>query len=770
MILDFNDNWTFRKEGETLSVPVTLPHDAMLTEKRRASALGGKNNGFFPGGVYVYEKHFAVDGDDLGKSFVLHFDGVYQNCTVSVNGREAGRHRYGFTAFDVDISDLVCTGKNTVTVCVDNSLQPNCRWYTGSGIYRPVTLLVRNRNYIKRLKIRTVSTDPAVISVDTDANRILVYDGETLVASGEPGELTIPDAELWSAETPHLYTCKVLTPDEERIVRFGIRELKWNAENGLTVNGETVKLRGGCIHHDHGVLGACEYQESEFRRIRILKENGFNAVRVSHNPASQILLDACDEIGMYVLDEAFDGWYTPKTYHDYARWFLEDWQNDLKALVESAYNHPSVIMYSLGNEVTETAEEKGIELCGRMRDLVRSMDDTRPVTAGINVLLDVYASRGIGIYKDKGNYRPEPLPENGCFKEKRSGSAFFNYWTEKLGGLMFSMSKGKTAERVVKNIAEKLDVTGLNYASSRYDLDAEKYPERLMLGTETMSGDLPYNWERVEKYPQLLGDFVWAAWDYLGETCMGWYYPSYTGLPLLSGQGMIDITGLPLAQMAFMQIVWGLRKEPYIGVRPLNHANETPVTGAWQFTNALDSWTWHGYEGTKATVEVYAKAEKVRLNLNGTEIGTRIVKDCKVIFSVPYAPGTLLAETLDDKGNVLAFSELKTGGEETLLSVRPEKAIVRPGEVFYVPVEFTDEQGVLKPFIEQKVEIHAGNAALLGFGSALTKTDEVFGKPYHDTYRGRALAVFRAGSEGTIEITVKSKGYPDTTAAVEVRS
>ena len=770
MILDFNDNWTFHKEGETLSVPVTLPHDAMLTEKRRASALGDKNNGFFPGGVYVYEKHFAVDGDDLGKSFVLHFDGVYQNCTVSVNGREAGRHRYGFTAFDVDISDLVCTGKNTVTVCVDNSLQPNCRWYTGSGIYRPVTLLVRNRNYIKRLKIRTVSTDPAVISVDTDANQVLVYDGETLVASGEPGELTIPDAELWSAETPHLYTCKVLTPDEERIVRFGIRELKWNAENGLTVNGETVKLRGGCIHHDHGVLGACEYQESEFRRIRILKENGFNAVRVSHNPASQILLDACDEIGMYVLDEAFDGWYTPKTYHDYARWFLEDWQNDLKALVESAYNHPSVIMYSLGNEVTETAEEKGVELCGRMRDLVRSMDDTRPVTAGINVLLDVYASRGIGIYKDKGNYRPEPLPENGRFREKRSGSAFFNYWTEKLGGLMFSMSKGKTAERVVKNIAEKLDVTGLNYASSRYDLDAEKYPERLMLGTETMSGDLPYNWERVEKYPQLLGDFVWAAWDYLGETCMGWYYPSYTGLPLLSGQGMIDITGLPLAQMAFMQTVWGLRKEPYIGVRPLNHANETPVTGAWQFTNALASWTWHGYEGTKATVEVYAKAEKVRLTLNGAEIGTRTVKDCKAIFTVPYTPGTLLAETLDDKGNVLAFSELKTGGEETLLSVRPEKAIVRPGEVFYVPVEFTDEQGVLKPFIEQKVEIHAGNAVLLGFGSALTKTDEVFGKPYHDTYRGRALAVFRAGSEGTIEITVKSKGYPDTTAAVEVRS
>ena len=272
----------------------------MLTEPRRTSALGGKNNGFFPGGRYVYEKRFSVDEADVGKSFVLHFEGVYQNCNVSVNGGNAGSHRYGFTAFEVDITNFVQVGENTVTVSVDNYLQPNCRWYTGSGIYRPVTLLIRDRDYIKKLHIRTVSIDPAVIAVDTDAETVEIYDGETLVVSGKPGELTVPNAKLWSAETPHLYTCAAKTATDEHRMRFGIRELKWNAKNGLVVNGETVKLRGGCIHHDHGVLGACEYRESELRRIRILKENGFNAIRVSHNPASQILLDACERLASFI--------------------------------------------------------------------------------------------------------------------------------------------------------------------------------------------------------------------------------------------------------------------------------------------------------------------------------------------------------------------------------------------------------------------------------------------------------------------------------------
>ena len=769
MELDFNENWLFFRDGDK-PVPVTLPHDAMLNEPRRSTCRNGVNSGYFPGGKYRYEKRFVLDAAQIGKSIVLHFEGVYQNATVTVNGEEACRHRYGYTAFDADISELVQTGENTVSVTVDNSLEPNCRWYSGSGIYRPVTMIVREKAYIRTLRIRTVSIDPAIVRIETDAQSVEIFDGEERIASGKPGIITIPNAKLWSAEHPHLYTCVVKTETDEKREHFGIRELRWSAETGFTVNGETVKLRGGCIHHDHGVLGACEYREAEERRIRILKENGFNAVRVAHNPASRVLLETCDRIGMYVMDEAFDGWYTPKTYHDYARYFETDWQNDLAAMVDSAYNHPCVILYSVGNEVTETASERGIAVCAKMRDYVHELDDSRPVTAGINVLLDVYTKRGIAIYKDKGAYRPEPLPEGKAYREKKIGSAFFNYWAGKLGGLMFFMSKGRTAGKVVDAIAPSLDVIGYNYASSRYDIDAKQHPDRLIVGSETMAADLPYNWERVEKYSQLIGDFVWSAWDYLGECCMGWTYQSYKGLPLFANQGMIDSTGKPLASMAFLETVWGLRKEPYIGVRPLNHAHETPSKGAWQFTDAIDSWTWHGYEGVKATVEVYANAAKVRLLLNEEEIGIKPVTAYKALFHVAYRAGTLTAEALDESGTVVAKSTLVTGGTETVLSVKPEKARAKTGEVIFVPIEFTDKNGELIPYAEQRVELSVGGGKLLGFGSALYKTDEVFDKPYHNTYRGRALAVVQASEPGIIQITATGAGVEPAVAEIEVEA
>ena len=766
MTLDFNDNWTFCREGET-SFPITLPHDAMRQEPRDGSLPGGETNGYFPGGVYVYEKRFTLPAETLRASAVLHFEGVYRNSTVTVNGKLVCAHRNGFTPFDADISDAVQAGENTVSVRVDNSLLPNCRWYTGSGIYRPVTLLVRDKAHILTLRVCTVSLDPAVIEVETDADTVEVYDGERLVASGTPGELTIPRAKLWSAETPYRYTLVAKSKTDERRLRFGIRTLTWSAQKGLLVNGRAVKLRGGCIHHDHGILGAAEYAEAERRRVRILKEQGFNAIRTAHNPASCALLDACDEFGVYVMDEAFDGWYTPKTYHDYARDFDAHWRDDLAATVETAYNHPCVILYSIGNEVSETAAAKGVALCAAMRDEMHRLDPTRPVTAGINVLLDVYARLGIGVYRDKGDYRPEPLPKGRAYREKKTGSAFFNYWAEKLGWLFFVMSKGRLAERVTGDIAPALDVLGYNYASSRYDIDAAKHPERLTVGSETMAGDLAYNWARVQQYPQLIGDFVWAAWDYLGECCMGWTYQSYPGLPLFANQGMIDGTGLPLASMAYLQTVWGLRKSPYIGVRPLNHAHETPSKGAWQFTDALESWTWHGFEGVMATVEVYTKAPRVRLLLNGKAVGTAKTKAYKAIFRVPYTPGTLTAEALDENGTVLSCASLSTGGREKAITIRREQAAVHAGEVFFVPVELTDRQGILQPYREEPVSMEADNAELLGFGSALYKTNEDFLTPTHTAYRGRVLAVFRAGEAGTVTVTATAADGQTTTQTWE---
>lgn len=550
MELDFCKGWTFHKIGYA-AIPVDLPHDAMLLEEREGSCQNGVNTGYFPGGKYQYEKQFVLTDADIKKNISIHFEGVYQNSTISLNGRDVGRHRYGYSAFDVDLTEAALAGENRLIVSVDNSLEPNCRWYSGSGIFRPVQLLIREDPWIRDVEVKTLSIEPARINVQVTCSqksqvRVAIYDGDRLVAEDQPGVIEVPDAKLWTAETPYLYECRVQTPTDEKRIEIGIRSLVWSAKQGLLVNGQRVLLRGGCIHHDHGVLGACEYYDAEERRIRILKENGFNAVRIAHNPASQITLSICDRLGMYVMDETFDGWYIPKTYHDYARWFAKDWKADVEAMVVSAKNHPSVIMYSIGNEVSETADMKGVEVGAMLTDYVHGLDDSRPVTAGINVLLNVYTHMGMGVYKEKGDYEAIPLEEKKGYKEKKTGSAFFNAMAQKLGALMFFMSKGKKGDKACRDIAEKLDILGLNYASSRYDADVIRYPDRMMVGSETMVADLAYNWARVKKYPQLIGDFVWSAWDYLGEACLGdWTYHSYEGLPLLAGQGMIDITGKP---------------------------------------------------------------------------------------------------------------------------------------------------------------------------------------------------------------------------------
>ena len=771
MVLDFNEGWTMKRtNGE--SVLVTLPHDAMRSEKRYSSCRNGVQSGFFPGGKYIYEKHFTIDLSDIGKFITLLFGGVYRNTTVLVNGKEAAYHSYGYTEFTADISSFVRAGENVVTIMVDNSLVPNCRWYSGSGIYRPVFLSIQDKVHITDVTIKTHSYAPAIIEVAAFASEqvplmIEIRDGQQLVAKGSVGQFEIPNAKLWSAETPHLYTCTASCGNDSQTVRFGIRKLDWSAKTGLLVNGQETLLRGGCIHHDNGVLGACAFSDAEYRRVKILKEQGFNALRMAHNPASRAMLDACDELGMYVMDEAFDGWYIPKDYHDYSRQFFDGYKSDLSSMVKKDMNHPSVILYSVGNEVSETVEKKGVALSAEMRDYIKSLDDTRPVTCGVNVLLNVYASLGIGVYRDKGKYTPVPLPENDSYKEKKSGSAFFNAMASKLGRLMFFMSKGGLAEKIVSNFAPSVDIVGLNYASSRYDTDLRKYPERMMLGAETMVADLPYNWERVKKHKALIGDFVWAAWDYLGEACIGnWTYHSYKGLPLLAGQGMIDITGKPLASMAFMQTVWGFRKEPFIAVSPLNHAGERPSTGAWQFTNAIDSWTWHGYEGKTATVEVFADACAVRLELNGQLVGTKKMKEYRTIFKVKYVSGTLTAVALDESGKEISRFSLKTAGKKMMLTARDEPT---SGKLHFIPIEFTDEKGNLLPYVEQPVTVRVEGAKLLGFGSALCKTDERYDSDTFTSYRGRLLAVVQATETGKAKIMVSSDRVSLVTLDLEAR-
>ena len=768
--LDFNSGWQFHKKGYTNSVAVTLPHDAMIHEKREADGPGGSGHGYFPGGVYVYEKTFTAPADWADKTVSLLFEGVYKNATVTVNGKEAGGRPYGYVPFTVCLDGLLdYGGENTVVVTADNSQLPNSRWYSGSGIYRPVSLLVGEKAHIKwqGVKITTLSYAPAKIRVDTDATAgdfsVEILDGKTVVATGAgPScELDIPNAKLWSDETPNLYTCRVtLTQggkvEDEVTEAFGIRVIEWSPK-GLFINGKSVLLRGGCVHHDNGILGAATYAKSEERRVRIMKENGFNAIRSSHNPASEALIAACDKYGMYLMDETFDMWYNRKNKYDYGCDFHDWWERDTAAMVERDYNHPSVILYSIGNEVAEPFEDKGVQAGKAMIDLIHRLDPTRPVTCGVNLMIIGRAAKGQGVYQDG----EQNTASNGKkVKEGGNASLAFNIIASFVGTGMNKGGNSPKVDAITSPFVDSLDIAGYNYGSGRYPLEEKQHPNRVIFGSETFPQDIYKNWEMVKKYPYLVGDFMWTAWDYLGESGIGAW--SYTGgMPfnrpypwLLSGAGVIDILGVPDASCKYAATVWGLTDKPVIGVRPVNHPGVRVSKSVWRGTNAIESWAWKGCDGNKAEVEVYAQADSVELRLNGKSLGRKKLKECKAMFKTKYAPGTLTAVAYDAAGKELSRSELRSSSGPVRINVEPEDKTVEPGEIVYIPVTLVGENGVVESNADRKLTVTVKGGELLGFGSAQPRTEERYDTGSFTTYHGRALAVARADKAGTLTVSV----------------
>ena len=408
MTNDFLRSWRFYRYDKPDEVKIVhLPHDAMITEPR-SKCLNGANSGYFPGGRYLYEKDFEIASEQIGQYIALVFEGVYRCATIYINEKKLAYHAYGYTEFTVDISDTVQAGTNHLKVDVDNSLEPNSRWYSGSGIYRPVHLVIRPKDHIRNVRITTKSIIPAVITVTADAPSeatVKIYDEQTLVAEGVLGDIEIPHAKLWDAEHPNLYRAVLNCGADTEEVEFGIRKLTWSAQTGVCVNGKEVKFRGACIHHDNGFLGACEFDAAAERRIRILKEAGYNSIRSAHNPTSRSILRACDRLGMYVMDETFDMWYIPKTYHDYSRDFYDNYKADIQSLINRDYNYPCVVMYSVGNENSELGDDKGIQLLKEQSSLVKSLDSTRIVTIGANLML----MGGKKLYTEDNDYKREPL-------------------------------------------------------------------------------------------------------------------------------------------------------------------------------------------------------------------------------------------------------------------------------------------------------------------------------------------------------------------------
>jgi beta-galactosidase len=788
--INFNQNWKFRKlNQEVIEEAVNLPHDAMLSEKRSDINPGGGNICYFEGGDYQYTKTFNIPEDYRNKTVIFEFEGVYRNAEVLINQKKAAYRPYGYTNFYVEADSFLLYGQeNVIEVIAHNSDQPNSRWYTGSGIYRPVHMYVLDKKHVlmNGIKINTVSIDPAAVSVEvlTSASgevKVEILDGSEVVAAAAietRGKVTvnldIPEAKLWNQEKPNLYRCKVTFGTDVREETFGLRILDWDHEKGFTINGKRVILRGACIHHDNGLLGACCYPEAEERKVRLLKENGYNAIRSAHNPCSKALLEACDRLGMLVMDEYVDVWYIHKTEYDYANYIADWWQEDLKDMVDKDYNHPCVIMYSTGNEVSETAQKRGIQFTGQMTEYLHRLDSSRPVTCGVNIFFNFLSSIGFGVYSDekakKNVDKALKAGEDagrGKKKNKPVGSEFYNTLAGLLGDK--TMKIGATfygCDVKTRDAFENMDIAGYNYGILRYTHDLKKYPNRLILGTETFCKDAYSFWEIAKRNPRIIGDFVWAGMDYLGEVGIGsWVYEDYAPKEadragwLTAGSGRIDITGKPLGEAAYTRTAFECTDKLVLAVRPVKIKGKHSPS-AWKMTDAMESWSWEGCEGERAIVEVYARAYEVELFTNGRLVGKkRYKKDCVVHFQTRYQSGELMAIAYDSAGKEISCSSLQTAGKETVLRAIPEESVVEEQGLCYVRLQYTDSRGILKPTQRDNLQVKVEGGILMGLGNACPYNPQGYRNSFTDTYYGEALAVIKAGDGEAVAVHVTDGTY-----------
>lgn len=804
----FNNGWQFKKNEKKEWECINLPHDAMLFECRSADAPSGSAGGYFYGGKYVYKKTFSPELF-YGRNLILYFEGVYGECAVFVNGKQVAKNVYGYNDFYADISDAVSFGKeNEITVEVDNSKIPNSRWYSGSGIYRPVWLYYGGDMRIARngLKISTpdVAEDVSRVDIQLDIENdrreitkteiqteILNADGNTVYKEITPftvfekGEsvarqrLYLQNVNLWSTEKPYLYTCKVKLLSQSGEVLdesqsdFGIRKITVDPIHGLRINGKKVLLRGACIHHDNGVIGAAEYYDACERRIRILKEAGFNAVRVSHHPSSEALLKACDSLGMLVWDETFDMWQESKNKYDFSLYFDEEWRKVVDNMVDKDFNHPCVFIYAIGNEIPEIIKTEGIKISRMISERIRERDNTRLVTNAINGLCAA-SGKIVPLLIDLGIVTKEQVASITGNPDSDSTSVFNVILQAAAGGgdindamLALANNMGRVVEHpsVAEKLAEPLshlDVSGYNYMKARYDVDASECPNKIIVGSETTPPDIDILWEKVKRIPQLLGDFTWTGWDYIGETGVGHTnyegksefsvaYPGY-----LAYCGDIDITGYRRPMSYLREIVFGLRKKPYISVQNPKYYGTPAKTTAWAEPETVESWTWSGYEGKPIKVVVYSCDEEIALFVNGRETERKKVERNRAVFETIYERGEISASGYN--GGILSESySVKTADDKMRLDIRISKTEMKAkDEISFLEMQIIDANGITVMDADSPVKVTISeNAEIIGFGTGNPNSCGNFFDDTHTTFNGRALAIVRGIKSGIATVKIE---------------
>jgi beta-galactosidase len=785
---------------------VDLPHDWSIEGLPAEQNPTGKGGGFFPAGTGWYRKSFTAPAEWKGRRVSVEFDGVYRDATVYLNGRKLGNQPYGYTSFRFDLTaDLDFGAPNVLAVRVDNSAQPNSRWYSGSGIYRRVRVVVTDpvhaahwgvfvttKHVTKetaaltvRTRVANESTGHAAVTVET---RILDRAGKTAgraqsrmdaAASAETEasqEITVATPALWSPESPAQYRAVTRILRDGKVVdevetAFGIRTLAWSAEKGFLLNGRSIKFAGGSVHHDNGPLGAAAFDRAETRRVELLKAAGYNAVRTAHNPPSPAFLDACDRLGLLVFDEAFDAWQATKAKFDYGRNFDEWWQRDLSAMVLRDRNHPSVIFWSIGNEIPEVLVERGPAMAKQLAEEVRKHDSSRPVS--------------------------QAFPTS---------------------------TSGQYPEGVISN----LDIVGYNYnLAAHHADDHRRYPSRVMMTTESFPGQAFTEWRLTKDNPYILGDFVWTAMDYLGESGIGaWTHGPpelaamapkimagmqatvdklflamangvdmtaamtqgtaqggqsplsalFPGFPWhASNCGDIDLTGYRKPQSHYRDILWNGGDRVYATVRLPEPEGKKTVVAMWAVFPTIPSWTWPGQEGKPMQVEVYSGAEKVRLFLNDKLVGEKPTgreQEFRTIFEVPYAPGKVRVEGVRGD-HVVAESVLATTGQPARLRLTADRGVVQADgqDLSFVTVEALDAEGRFQPHADHAVEFSiSGPGSIAAVGNGDGRDNDSYQGTRRKLYQGRALVVVRTSKQsGAIRLTAAAAGLASAAVTVQAK-
>ena len=823
----WNSHWHVSKPGENpmmasvtgggaAASEITLPHDAMIHEKRTQNTKNQHQTGFYPGGIYEYTKQFEVPADWAEKQVFVEFEGVYEQARVFVNGDYVGGHPYGYTGFTLKLNDFLKYGQpNEIKVTANNSTEENSRWYSGSGIYRDVNLYTAGPLYIpvNGLKIRTPEIEEDCATVQTDvtlvnasgakrqirviteicdaAGQVVAADNTrvTLFANAQTHicqRILVDEPKLWDPDEPNLYGCTVRLMDGEEVLdtvndHFGIRTLTLNAKHGLRLNGKEIKLRGSCIHHDNGVIGAATLPRAEERRCEQLKAAGFNCLRSSHHPMSRAMLDACDRLGMLVLDELFDCWTRTKNNNDYANRFPDCWKTDAEAMVDKDYNHPSVIMYITGNEIQEAATPKGAQMNREIMDYLHALDADRYVTVAINGLLACMDRLGeimcsiMGITMEQmmemmaAQAAQAPAGDAGTDVDQANGSADLMK-----GPMADAFAVNEIVTDLLEEFGSVTDLTSYNNLTARHEMEHALYPNRVILGTETLPSDIVRLWKIVKGNPHVIGDMTWTGWDYLGEASAGCFFydgrvPFTANWPVsLACMGDIDILGVRHPMSYFREIVYGLRTKPFIAVERLNHYGQTPTKSAWPWKDEIASWTWDGYEGKPAVVNIYSNANEVELFLNGESFGRKAVSEeteYYAAYEVTYQPGELKAvsyRTGTDGGIIEETDTLVSADPDVRLKINADKTALKAdgADLAFLTVTLADAQGRqnLQAVKEVTVQVE-GAGTLQGYGSADPATPYSYDDPTQKTYDGYLLAVVRAGFvSGEIKVTFSAEG------------